>query len=101
MITRIWIAFFGIWLVFLSGAMAGTLGGALGGPGALQAYRLYSLLQDKRAKLKQIETSVNGLEQESARLEGNKAVQRREIRRVLGYAAPDELVFDFEKHERL
>lgn len=98
MITRIWIAAFGIWIFFLTGAMASVLGG---GPGVIQAVRLYSLLEDKRAKLKQIEMSVDLLERESVRLEGNHAVQRREIRRVLGYTAPDELVFDFSKHERL
>jgi cell division protein FtsB len=101
MITRIWIAFFGIWIFFLTGAMASVLGKTWGGPGVVQAVRLYSLLQDKKAKLKQVQATVDQLEQESVRLEGNAAVQRREVRRVLGYTAPDELVFDFEKHERL
>jgi hypothetical protein len=41
------------------------------------------------------ENQLIALQEDSSRLERNKLTQEREIRRVLGYAAPNELIFDF------
>lgn len=87
----IWLVLFGIWGVFLSGVLVG-LGGP---PGALQAIRLNGLLSSKQAQLARLEVDIGRLEAEGTRIEKNRFAQEREIRRVLGYAAQDELIFDF------
>jgi cell division protein FtsB len=87
---RIWAAIFGVWGLFLSGLLAN-----MGSPGIMQAVTLDSLLSAKLAQLEQVQVDVRKLEEDYARLEQSRAVQEREIRSVLGYAAPDELIFDF------
>ncbi len=82
---------FGLWLVFLSGGLVKVLGT----PGALQAYRLNSLLEIKQAELIKMQVELKRLQAEAIELESNPYVQLREIRKVLGYAAKDELIFDF------
>lgn len=89
--TRLWLAIFGLWLILLSGIFAG-LGGS---PGVIQALRLQSLLSQKQTELATLEANVEAIGQESAELEKNPIVQEREIRKVLGYAGPDEIIFDF------
>ena len=88
---RIWLGLFGIWTFLLTGALSGLIGS----PGVLQAIRLQNLLHSKANRLDKIQTQVNDLQAEAEHLEKSPAVQQREIRRVLGYAAPDELIFDF------
>jgi cell division protein FtsB len=88
---RIWAGIFGVWAFFLTGALSGVFGG----PGVIQGIRLQNLLQSRVASLDSIQTEVNQLQSESERLEKSSVVQQREIRRVLGYAAPDEVIFDF------
>lgn len=91
-IHLLWGAVFGIWALLLSGTLASTVGS----PGALQLFRLTRLLESKRVQQAELEAAVERLETESARLEKSRAAQEREIRRVLGYTAPDELTFDFQ-----
>jgi cell division protein FtsB len=82
--------------MFLSGAGASFVGS----PGVLQGVRLKKLLESKRTALLKLEDEVIRGEEESGRLEKSRLVQEREIRRSLGYAAPDELIFDFTASER-
>jgi hypothetical protein len=93
--NRIWILIFGIWLVFLSG----VLNPLTGSPGVLQAVQLQRILNNKLTQIDVAENQLIALQEESTRLEKNPLTQEREIRRVLGYAAPSELIFDFSADE--
>ena len=92
--NQIWLAIFGIWGLLLTGCFSARLGGLVG-PGVLQAIRLQNLLAAKTAQLDKIQTRVNELQNEADLIDQNPVAQQREIRRVLGYAAPDEIIFDF------
>jgi cell division protein FtsB len=81
--------------------LTGALHSVFGSPGALQAVRLKDLLAAKQAQVERIQNQVHGLEEEQARLETSRVLQQREIRRVLGYAAPDEMIFDFSDAAKL
>lgn len=93
---RLWGFIFAVWGVFLSGVLAGMVGS----PGAIQALRLKSLLEAKQDQISQIEGEVHALEAEAGRLEKSRVAQEREIRRTLGYAAPDEIIFDFASNDK-
>jgi cell division protein FtsB len=95
--TRVWLSLFALWGVFLSGVAASLIGP----PGVLQSLRLRSLLDSKRTQVAGLEVEIRKLEEERVLLEGSRDAQEREIRRVLGYAAPDEIIFDFTAAERL
>jgi cell division protein FtsB len=95
--AKVWIGIFCLWGLFLSGWMAGFIGS----PGILQAARLNHLLSAKQDQVDELQETIHRLETESVLLEKNRLVQQREIRRVLGYAAPDELIFDFSSQEKL
>ncbi len=82
---------FALWLIFLSGALTPFLGT----PGAIQALRLRHILNTKQALVSQREDELIQLQQQIAQLEKSRVAQQFEIRRVLGYAAPNELIFDF------
>ena len=86
-----------LWLLFLTGAFASIVGS----PGIVQAVRLRNLLMSKQKSLDEIKTEVAKLQKEANDLEKNRAIQLREIRRVLGYASPDEIVFDFTEPGKL
>lgn len=88
---RAWLIFFVLWLILLSGVLSSYVGS----PGALQAFRLKRLLGLKQVQLSSLKNETVRLRSESVRLEKNHPAQLREIRRVLGYAAKDELIFDF------
>ena len=89
--NKVWIGLFALWLAFLSGgATAWT-----GTPGVLQQLHLRSLLGSKQAEQADLSSQIERLRSEAGLLEHSKTVQHREIRRVLGYAAPDEIIFDF------
>ena len=88
---RLWLGLFGVWAFILTGALSGIVGS----PGVIQAIRLENLLHSKSARLDTLQTQLNGTSGPGRGLEKSAAVQQREIRRVLGYAAPDELIFDF------
>lgn len=85
--VKIWIALFAVWVVFISGL--------IGSPGVLQAIRLQQLLESKQAQVTQIQSDIRRLQGDASQLEKSRVIQQREIRRVLGYAAQDEIIFDF------
>ncbi|OFZ72125.1 MAG: hypothetical protein A3K03_12585 [Bdellovibrionales bacterium RIFOXYD1_FULL_44_7] len=95
--SKIWISVFAVWCLLLSGLLTGVIGS----PGVLQALRLKSLLDTKQMQLSAIEAEISRLDGEVVGLEKNRFVQEREVRRVLGYAAPDEIVFDFTERDSL
>src|SRR4051812_19096789 len=88
---QIWIAVFAVWLLFLSGVLSKFTRT----PGILQAFRLQALLTERQSQLATIDTENARQTLELQNLKENSAVQEREIRRVLGYAAADEIIFDF------
>ncbi len=90
---RVWLGIFGVWAFLLTGAVSGIFG--VGGPGVIQGIRLQNLLHARAAHLEDIQAQLTSLQAESERLEKSTVVQQREIRRVLGYAASDEMIFDF------
>ena len=87
-----WLVFFGVWTVILSGVFADFVGT----PGLVQWRKLESLYQLKRIDQNRLEADLERMQNEIVRMEKDTEVQRREIRRVLGYLAPDEMVFEFE-----
>ena len=88
---------FGFWGIFLSGIMAPFIGS----PGVIQAVRLSNLLDAKQIQLAKIETEITRLDGMRYRLETSRTAQEHEIRRVLGYAAPDEIIFDFTSPDQI
>jgi cell division protein FtsB len=91
--AKVWIGIFVLWTLFLTGF--------LGSPGLNQTWRLRSLLAAKESHARQLEIEIRRLQLEAAQLERSRFIQQREIRRVLGYAAPDEIIFDFSAGDRL
>ncbi|HLD99989.1 MAG TPA: hypothetical protein VJB59_07015 [Bdellovibrionota bacterium] len=87
---KLWLGIFGCWLLLLVGIPA-----QFGSPGVMQLVRLRNLLDTRKNQAEDLRTLLRRLETESQQLEKSKVVQQREIRRVLGYAAPDEIIFDF------
>jgi cell division protein FtsB len=57
------------------------------------------LLEGRRAQVAALEQSMLDLEREHDLLEKDVKYQAAEIRRVLGYVGPDEVVFDFNRSE--
>jgi hypothetical protein len=88
---RVWLGFFGIWLVLLSG----LLDFWLQSPGLKQWYRVVSNLSDRRQEIGEIETRSTYLHQVARELESNPSAQEREIRKVLGFLGEQEAVFEF------
>lgn len=88
---RLWGSLFVVWCVFLSGLPAQWFGP----PGAVQLLRVTSLYNSKIKEADLVEADIRRLENESDRLAKSSSAQEREIRRSLGYAAHDELIFDF------
>ncbi len=86
-----WIGLFTLWMVFLSGALTPFVGT----PGAIQALRLRSVLNSKQELASRHEDELIKLQQQISLLEKSQVAQQLEIRRILGYAAPNELIFDF------
>ena len=84
-------ALFVVWGAVLSGLFEQTFSS----PGVLQALELKGLLEQKQAQVANLEGELRGLEDQIRLLEKNDIAIEREIRRTLGYAAADELVFDF------
>ena len=93
--SRKWVGLFGLWLLFLSGSIANYVGS----PGILQAIKLQELLDTKKTRLSQIQDELNRLQTETTQLENSRFAQEREVRRVLGYAASDEIIFDFSSSD--
>lgn len=90
--AKLWLAFFALWSVVLTGVFADTIGA----PGGWQAWKLRELLNTKQGQLGELRGHVRRLESQIQLLEKHRTTQVREVRRVLGYAAPEELVFEFD-----
>ncbi len=88
---KVWLGIFSIWGVILTGVFHYWVGS----PGALQSLRLNHLLESKQEHLSKIQDEIKALQAEAHQLDRSKVVQQREIRRVLGYTAHDEIIFDF------
>jgi cell division protein FtsB len=88
---KLWTALFALWGLLLSGILASFVGS----PGIIQALRLKSLLASKQAQIERMQNELIKLQNDAVQLDHGKVAQQREIRRVLGYAAADEIVFDF------
>ena len=95
---RLWQFLFAVWWVFISGAVHTLF--RVGPPGVLQAVRLQMLLTERQQESGRIRGEIDRISTEIQRLENNRVALEREIRRVLGYAAPDELIFDFSASDR-
>ena len=75
--------------------LSGVLSSFLGSPGIYQAIQLQEILNSKQSQFDHAENDLMSLQEDSVLLEKSKIMQQREIRRILGYAAPNELIFDF------
>ena len=49
----------------------------------------------KKAQLLRLQSEIKKLQSEATQLEKSGYFQEREIRKVLGYASSDEIIFDF------
>lgn len=92
-IQKVWFGVFVIWGLLLSGLFVGMMKT----PGVYQLYELRALYAERHEELVRTEARVDELEAQRKRLEDDPLVQEFEIRRILGYVSPDELVFDFSK----
>ncbi len=86
-----WLILFCLWLLFLTGLFSSFLGS----PGILQAMRLNALFEQRKLQLTVLNDEVQKLESDVEKLEHNRVAQEKEIRKILGYAAKDEIIFDF------
>lgn len=87
-----------VWISILSGLFF-TKG--FGSPGFIQWLNIRNEIELKKNELKKIEDEIASLENQSIKLEKSKISQEKEIRRVLGYLASDEIIFDFSSSDRL
>ena len=95
---RVWTLLVFAWLSILSGVFFSY---GFGPPGIRQWMRLRSGIAQKQAELARADAESTALEEECTKLEKSRVHQEKEIRRVLGYAASDELIFDFSSEERV
>ena len=95
--SKIWLGVFALWMVFLSGVLAPLTGT----PGIIQMFKLRMMLTNHQEQLAQLEKRGLKFEEERKLLEVSPAAQEREIRRVLGYVAPNELVFDLRPTKKV
>lgn len=89
--ARLWSAILLLWSVLLTGILTPFVGS----PGVIQAIRLQDLLDSRQKQVDQLQDQIRDLQLQAEALRDNRVLQQREIRRVLGYAASDELIFDF------
>ena len=82
-----------VWFVLVSGVVTKWTGA----PGLIQYIELSRLLSHKEKKLEKIQAESHELEKQKRLLTKSRAYQLNEIRKVLGYAGEDELIFDFSK----
>lgn len=99
--TRIWIFIFGFWACLLTGVLTDWAGAptTFFSPGIVQAFKLKNILKQKQSTQAVIEAEIQKLHAESERLEHSRVAIEREVRKQLGYASPDELIFDFAESE--
>ncbi len=96
-VRKAWYGLIGLWLVLLSGGLAPWLGT----PGVIQQVRLQNLLSARDAEQARLQSEIDRLREDSLALERSRTVQHREIRKVLGYAAENEIVFEFGSGQSL
>jgi len=90
-IARLWLLLFVSWGIFLTGVAE-----RFGGPQGIAQYLQIKALADQRAEeLSRLEDELERVETEAGKLERSRTAQVREIRRVLGYAGPDDLVIEW------
>ncbi len=92
-IHRVWIIIFCVWSLVLTGSLQFMTSA----PGVTQWYQLQDIVRFKNEELANLEEEIRQLESERRALMTSAATQEKEIRRVLGYARSDELVFQFVK----
>jgi len=90
-LNRVWLFFFGVWLILLSG----VLDFWLKTPGLKQWYRVGATLEERRQEIGVIESRSAYLNQVARELGSNPIAQEREVRKVLGYLGEQEAVFEF------
>jgi hypothetical protein len=90
-VDRVWLAFFGVWMVLLTG----VLDFWIQTPGLKQLWRVSSMLESRRHEIDGIESKTVLLNQVSKELQDNPIAQEREVRKVLGYLGDQEVVFEF------
>ncbi|MCM0605676.1 MAG: septum formation initiator family protein [Xanthomonadaceae bacterium] len=95
--NKVWMVVFGLWILILTGIFTPFTDT----PGLTQWMRLRSLLNQKRQKIAELDGRHEYLSLEVERLEKSAAHQEREIRKVLGYVAPGELIFDFSQNTQI
>jgi len=93
-IHHFWLGFFFLWMIFTSGFLYSYTHS----PGLLQSWQLRSLLSEKKTELVETENKVVKLKKQAEAFKTNSYVQELTIRRVLGYTAPNEIIFDFTSH---
>ena len=84
-----------MWTTILTGVFADFVGT----PGLVQWKKLNQLYDLKRTELNALEADLQHLQTEISRIEKDPDTQKKEIRRILGYVAADELVFEFEPEQ--
>ena len=84
-------AFFGIWLVLVSG----LLDFWLKSPGIKQWLQVEYQVHERRQEIADIEAKSEQFKNVIHQLETNPVAQEREIRKVLGYLSNQEIVFEF------
>ena len=88
---RVWLCFFAIWMVLLTGLLVFWFHS----PGLKQWYQVESSLNGLRQEIAAIEAKTTLQLTVAHQLENNSVAQEREIRKVLGYLGEQELVFEF------
>jgi cell division protein FtsB len=88
----LWVLLFVIWGLFLSGGLSNWVGS----PGLIQALELKKHKEKKLLEYESLKKEIAELRIHIQLLESDKKTQLREIRRVLSYIGPDELIFDFK-----
>ena len=89
--SLIWVGFFSVWLILLTG----LLDFWLKTPGLKQWYKVQATLSHRRQDIAAVEAKTERMKETSKQLESNAVAQEREIRRVLGYLGEHEVVFEF------
>lgn len=89
--NRVWLGFFGIWTLLLSGCLDFWIKT----PGLKQWLNVGSTVKERRQEIAEVEARTVLFQGMAHQLESNSVAQEREIRRVLGYLGDQELVFEF------
>lgn len=77
--------------------LSGVVSQWIGAPGVIQLFKLKNYQDQRQTQLTEAEAEIARLTFDVERLETSRTAQLHEIRKVLGYAAPNELIFDFTR----